>query len=374
MANIKLKIYSVLILTFVLLFCANCSNNSTQNLFDKADGGKVYVNRSDRSIKLQLIEEITEYTDPENNICPFTPRAGSICYKDSIIYILPRFEQSIIGFKLDEFHNGSKYIKYTQKESGKGPNEFIQPSDIVYDNKRDLIYIADLNNFCIYCYNKDLHEVDRVMLETRAYKISISDNYLYITNYTYTFSDYCVDRIDLNTRELVKGLFPLSNQGSQLEKNMKNAVHILAIDEEAPLYIAARQYPKFNLYFCNEDEVLKTFSSPSLYKKRLPKPKRIVVRGDRKTWGLNAFVSLDYSKSKGLIFALTTNGWGELAEEKKLDRYILIFDEEGNTLCEHKITPYEGGENKICFDEKNNILYYFSSESMKIRKYKLEYK
>jgi hypothetical protein len=57
-----------------------------------------------------------------------------------------------------------------------------------------------------------------------------------------------------------------------------------------------------------------------------------------------------------------------------LDRYILIFDEEGNTLCEHKITPYEGSEDKICFDEKNNILYYFSSESIKIRKYKLEYK
>jgi hypothetical protein len=210
------------------------------------------------------------------------------------------------------------------------------------------------------------------MLETRAYKISISDNYLYITNYGYTFSDYCVDRIDLNTRELVKGLFLQSNKGSQLEKNKKNAVHILAIDEKTPLYVAAREYPKFNLYFCNEDEVLKTFSSPSLYKKRMPKPKQIVVKGDRKTWGLSAFVSLDYSKSKGLIFALTTRGWTELAEEKKLDRYILIFDEEGNTLCEHKITPYEGGENKICFDEKNNILYYFSPTG--IKKYKLEYK
>ena len=68
---------------------------------------------------------------------------------------------------------------------------------------------------------------------------------------------------------------------------------------------------------------------------------------------------------------MTLNGWGELAEAKKLDRYILIFDEQGNTLCEHKITPYEGGEDKICFDEKNDILYYFRYNG--IKKYKLEY-
>lgn len=371
MSNIKFKTCSVLILAFFLIFGVSCSDKSQGNLFDKADNGKVYVNRSDRSIKLQFLEEITEYTDADGNVCPFSPHAGSICYKDSIMYVLDRFEKSVIGFKLDEFHNGSKYIKYTKKESGKGPGEFIIPFDIVYDNKRDLIYIADLNNFCIYFYNKDLQEIDREMLETRPYKISISDDYLYITNYGYTISDYCVEQIDLNTRKLVRGLFLKSNKGSQFEKNKKNAVHILTIDEKTPLYVAARQYPKFNLYFCNENEVLKTFSSPSLYKKKMPKPKQIVVDGDRKIWGLNTFVSLDHSKSKNLIFALTTNGWPELAEDKKLDRYILIFDKDGNTLCEHKITPYEGGENNICFDEKNNILYYFNQSS--IRKYKLEY-
>lgn len=359
----------VFIVIFLIFFLLSCTNNSELNLFDKADKGKVYVNRIDRSIKLQLLEEITEFTDEDNNLCPLTPRTGSICYNDSTIYVLDRGLQAIIVFKLDGFTNGLKYIKYSQKESGKGPDEFIYPSDIVYDNKRDLIYIADLNNYCIYFYNKNLHEIDRVMLETRPYKISISDDYLYITNYHYTYSDYCVDKIDLNNRNLVKGLFPKSNKGSQLERGGKNAVHIVAVEEKAPLYVAARQYPKFNLYLCNEDEVLKTFSSSSLYKRKLPKPKRIVVNGDRKVWGLNAFVSLDYSKSKNLIFALTLNGWGELAEAKKLDRYILIFDEQGNTLCEHKITPYEGGEDKICFDERNDILYYFRYGG--IKKYKL---
>lgn len=370
MSYIKLTAYSSLSLAFFLIFTTNCSDKSNQNLFDIADKGRVYVNKSERNVTMKLLEEISEYTDADNNICPFTPRAGSICYKDSTIYVLVRYELSIIVFKLAEFTNGSKYIKYTQKVKGKAPNEFNTPFDIVYDNKRDLIYIADLNNFCINFYNKDLHEIDRVMLEIRPYKISISDDYLYITNYQYTISDYCVDRIDLNTRELVKGLFLVSNKGSQLEKNTKNAVHILSIKDKTPLYVAARQYPKFNLYFCNEDGVLKTFSSPSLYKKKVPKPKMIKVRGDRKIWGLNTFVSLD--NSQNLIFALTTNGWGELAESKELERYILIFDKDGNTLCEHKIIPYEGGENNICFDEKNNILYYFSPTG--IKKYKLEYK
>ena len=364
--------YSFVSLIFLIIFVPSCFRDSRENLFDKADKGRVYVNKIEKNVTLKLLEEITEYTDADNNVCPFTPSAGSICYKDSKIYVLVRYELSIMVFKLDEFTNGSKYLKSTQKESGKAPDEFNTPSDIVYDNKRDLLYIADKNNYCIYFYNKDLHEIDRVMLETRPYKISISDDYLYITNYGYTYSDYCVEKIDLNTRKLVKGLFPLSNKGSQLEKSLKNEVHIIAIYEKTPLYVAARQYPKFNLYLCNEDEVLKTFSSPSLYKKKLPKPKRIVVRGDRKIWGLNAFVSLDYSKSKNLIFALTTQGWPELAESKKLDRYIIIFDEQGNTLCEHKIIPYKSGESKICIDEKKDILYYFSPTG--IKKYKLEYK
>jgi len=209
------------------------------------------------------------------------------------------------------------------------------------------------------------------MLEIRPYKIFVSSNYLYITNYGYTYGDYCIERIDLDSLKLARGLFNISDKGNQLEINNKNTVQILVIDEKTPLYVAAREYPKFNLYFCNENEVLKTFSSPSLYKKQLPKPERIVVRGDRKIWGLNAFVSVDYSKSQNLIFVLTTNGWGELAKTEKLDRYILIFDRDGNTLCEHKIIPYEGGENDLCFDEKNNILYYFSPAG--IKKYNVKY-
>ncbi|MBS3742216.1 MAG: hypothetical protein KGY74_08860, partial [Candidatus Cloacimonetes bacterium] len=124
------------------------------------------------------------------------------------------------------------------------------------------------------------------------------------------------------------------------------------------------------LYLCDKNNVYKTFSSPFLHNKKLPKPKTIIRKGKKKTWGISAFPSIDYSRENNLIFALTTMGWRELAEENDLFRAVIIFDEEGNTLCEHKIEPFKGGEDSICFHEASNTLFYFSYGCIKVYKIK----
>ena len=149
----------------IILLCAtmtNCSKSTRRNLFDKADKGKVYVNNQE-ILTLKLMEEITEYRDDTNEIHSFIPKAGTINYEDNLLYVLDRSGLSVIAFGLDGFGNNAQYITYSQKRSGKGPDEFNIPCDIVYDNNRDLLYLADLNNNCILCYNKNLQERDRIM-------------------------------------------------------------------------------------------------------------------------------------------------------------------------------------------------------------------
>lgn len=342
----------------LIIFCF--STITAKNIFDSYKG-KVYCNSED-SIQLELIEKIDSY-QTESGSEEFSPKIVTLSKKNNQLIIFDQFEYQIIVFDLDSFTINAKPIKIIRKSKGKGPNDLVQPIDIIYDDIRDRLYIADQNNFRIYIYDNEFNEVKRIKLEVRPYRLFLSSDYLYITPYD-SGIEFCIGRIDLNTDELIDGLFEPSKKGSLLEKNARNKLFLVKIDSNENKFFVTKNYPDFSIYSVNSGNIEKTFCNPALHKKKLPKPEFVIRENDKKVWGISAFSDLEYSPAMKLLFTLSTLGWTELAEKKGLNRYICIFDEEGNTLCEHKILPYDSGEDSIVFDEKNLIIYYATYNSI----------
>ncbi len=287
-----------------------------------------------------------------------------------MISILDRYSKAIISFNLDDFSNGQRCISYIKKGKGNGPDEFNLPSDIIFDEKRNLYYISDLLNYCIYVYNQDFFEIDRIKLKIRPYKIVISKKYLYVTPYENLNFKFMVEKIDLDSRVPKEGLLSSSIIGNELEKSGRNRIFLASINSDDSHFFLAKSYPNFNIYDYKNEKIVKVFTAPLLRNKRLPKPKFIIRENDRKVWGINSFSDFKYDNKDNLLFILTTNGWTELARKFGLNRYILIFNINGVCLSENKITPYEGVENSLCYDSKNGVLYYCGYSN--IYKFKLE--
>ncbi|MCD4818795.1 MAG: hypothetical protein K8S23_08900 [Candidatus Cloacimonetes bacterium] len=362
----KMKRERKKILLFIFAIFILCTV-SAENIFDSYKG-KVYCN-SKKSIQLELIEKIDSYQS-ESGTEEFSPKIVTLSSKNNQIIFFNRFDHKIIVFNLDTFTNESKPLKIIQKTKGKGPNELIYPIDLFYDDNRDRLYIADLKNFCIYIYDNEFNEIKRIKLDFRPYRLFLSLNYLNITLYDSTI-DFCTQRIDLNYDKLIDGLFEPSKKGSLLEKKYRNMLFTINTNEKESKFFVTRNYPDFTIYSIKSGNIEKAFCNTALLKKKLPKPKYKIIENDKKTWGIMAFSDLAYSPSKKLLFTLTTHGWAELAEKKGLNRYICIFDENGNTLCEYKILPYNGAEDSLIFDEKNLIIYYATYDSiwkLKIKK------
>ncbi|MCK4654759.1 MAG: hypothetical protein KAU01_09975 [Candidatus Cloacimonetes bacterium] len=331
-----------------------------ENIFDSYKK-KVYCNSKD-SMQLELIEKIDSYLSKSGSE-EFMPKIVTLSQKNNQLIILDQFEYKIIIFNLNSFTNDTRPLKIIQKSKGKGPNDLVFPIDILYDDIRDRLYVADLNNYNIYIYDNEFNEIKRIKLEFRPYRLFLSLNYLYITPYDSAI-DFCVGRIDLNSDALIDGIFEPSKRGNLLEKKARNKLFTVNIDENENKFFVTCNYPDFTIYSINSENIEKAFCNPALIKKKLPKPKFIMFENDKKVWGISAFSDLEYSSSMNLLFTLTTLGWTELAERKSLNRYICIFDEEGNTLCEHKILPYNSGEDSIVFDEKNFVIYYATYRSI----------
>ena len=363
-----------LLLFFFSVFFTLCSNAGTkENLFDRADKKKeVYVNNSKKTIILEKVDEIAYYKNTAGNITDYTPLIGSINYKDSLIYIFDKYDYTIYQFDLNSFGNNSEYVKKTIIKKGKGPNEFIDPIDMQFDNKRKLIYIADSNNYCIYVYDTQILEIKRIRLNHRPYRLFVSDKYLYVNNYAPSIIAPCISKIDLETYRIEEGLFTPSKKGNWLEQDLLNGVFIEEIDEEKGLFVATRTYPTFNLYFCNEHEILKTFCSPYLAKiKKFPKPKIVYDDGNRCQYSLVAYDDIFFAGDSGLIYTISTTG--KAAYDLNIDSYISIYDLEGNTLCEQKVPP-SSSETSIVIDEENDFLYYFNHKDDLLWINPLEYK
>lgn len=357
------------IIIFILIIFSFFSIKA-ENIFDSYKE-KVYCNSKD-SMQLELIEKIDSYLS-ESGSEEFSPKIVTLSPKNNQLIIFDKFEYKIIIFDLNSFTNDTRPLKIIQKSKGKGPNDLVLPIDILYDDNRDRLYIADLNNYNICIYDNEFNEIKRIKLEFRPYRLFLSLNYLYITPYCSAI-DFCVGRIELNSDELIEGLFEPSKKGSFLEENKQNTLFTVNINENENKFFVTRNYPDFTIYSINSEKIEKAFCNPALINKKLPKPEFIMFENDKKVWGICAFSDLEYSPSMNLLFTLTTLGWTELAKKKGLNRYICIFDEEGNTLCEHKILPYNSGEDSIVFDEKNLIIYYATYNSIwkfKIKKEKI---
>lgn len=325
-----------------------------KNIFDSYKG-KVYSN-SKKTYKLELIEKIGSY-QTESGSEEMTTRIATLSRKNEQLIILDKYEYQFIIFDLNTFTNNTKPLKIIRKAKGKGPNEMIFPIDIIYDDFRDRLYIADLNNFRIYIYDNEYNEIKRIKLDFRPYRMFLSENFLYLNHYD-SPTEYCIERIDLNSSEQIEGLFKPSGKGDFLEEEARNKFFIANSNEEENKFFIGRNHPNFTIYEVNSGKIQKAFCNPLLNKKKLPKPEYFIFENDKKVKGIYSFSNWEYSHSQKLLFTLTTLGWYELVEKKGLDRYICIFDEAGNTLCEHKILPYGGEENNIIFDEKNSVIYY----------------
>ncbi len=362
------KTTKVLFIGIILLLLFSCTGKKG-NILEEAENHKPYVKKNEK-YNLVLIDTISYYFKNKEKL-DISPVAAVVNQKKNIISILDRYQRAIVSFDADNFSNGVNCISFIQKNKGKGPDEFNMPNDIVYDEKRDLYYISDLQNFCVYVENSDFKEVQRIKLPFRPFRISISKNYLFVTPYfSLPQEDYIISGFNLNTLKFDKGLFKPIDKGTNLEKSVRNNILIAPVYSANKDYFVVKGYPNFNIYHIVDGKIVKTFTSPAFKKKILPKPKFIYRNNDKKIWGLNAFCDLIFDEKTELLFALTTNGWKELAEKEKIGRYILVFDKNGNTLCQYQITPYEGGENSLCFDSQNMILYYLGGSS--IRKFKLK--
>ncbi len=358
---------NLITLICLIVLIISCGKNSG-SLLDKAEKNKPYVNKK-TIFSLILVYSICFYTK-DNEKFEISPKAATINYHDNRIHILDRYQKAIISFNLDRFSDNQPCVSFIEKNKGKGPNEFNMPNDIIYDKTRDLYYISDLLNYCIYIYNSEFSEIDRIKLPIRPFKISLSKEFLFITPYfSLPIKNKIIEVVNLKTRKLEEGILASSETGTDLEKNFKNNVLIAPINYSDNDYFITKSYPNFNIYRLKNNQIIKTFTAPDLRNKIISRPSYIYKNNDRKVWGLNAFVDIIYDNDKKMLFVLTTSGWAELAEKLNIDRNILVFDQEGNLLCEHKIRPYGGGENNICFDSKNNVLYYLASSY--IKKFKL---
>ncbi len=347
---------------FVFLWLLISCNRSFKNDFYKAEQKIPFV-KVINSIHLALIDSIStfKYKDKEYDIAPL---CATINYRENKFIYIDRYLKSIISFELDDFSNNQKCISFINKNNGKGPNEFIYPNDIIYNKEKNIYYVSDLLNYKIYIYDSFFQEKDRIKLPFRPAKIVCSKKYLYITPYDLPYEDIPY-RIDIKSKTKQKGIFHISNIGNNFEKLMRNKIYIAPFNNTENTFFVVKNYPNFNIYKIVNKKIIKIFCSPDLKGKKLPKPTLIYKNNDKKIWGLSAFADIIFDSNDKLLFTLTTVGWKELAQKLKIHRYILIFDDNGNTLCEYKISPYEGGENSICYDSKNKILYYISSHYIK---------
>jgi hypothetical protein len=348
-------------LIIVLLFSACAEKDLT--MLDEAEKQKPYVNET-YEISLALVDSIASFYYSGEKM-ELHPQTAAININENRIYIIDRFLYAILAFELDTFSDQSECIDYIPKPKGKGPDEFILPFDFIYDENRDLYYISDLMNYCIYVYDADFSEIDRIKLPIRPFRIAHSENYLFITIYDMAYGDKAVYAIDLNDRENHYGLFSPSNIGTRLEKEKRDRIMIAPIDDKDEHFFFTKSYPNFNIYEFKEEKIGRVFTSPSLVGIKLPKPELVIRENDRRLSAVLAFSDIHYEED--MLFVLSTLGW---SEKLQIGRYIIIFDRDGNTLCEHKISPYDGGENIIRFDSQNDVLYYFRFGQ--IRKYKLE--
>jgi len=356
---------------YIIILCLFVLNSACEKqeltLLDRAEKLKPYAKIKD-ILNMTMTDSI-HYFMKDGEKTELSPLCTVINNNNNTINIIDRYLFAIISFKLDDFTNGSKPVFYVQKDKGKGPNDFSHPYCIVYDEKRDLYYISDMLNYSIYIYDTDFYEIDRFQIPFRPSKIVIYSNELFITSYDSPYNEFVLYTIDLDSYK-ANGLFALSKLGTQFEAQLRNQIMVAPLAKNHNF--VTKNYPNFNIYELKDDTILLTFTSPSLKGHKLPKPEMIIRDNDRRVWGLSAFTDLIYDDKTNLLFVLTIRGWEELAEKLCIDRFILIFDQAGNCLAEYKFPNYGGGENSLCFDSKNEILYYIGFDH--IKKFKLNWR
>ncbi|NOR46053.1 MAG: hypothetical protein GQ534_10760 [Candidatus Delongbacteria bacterium] len=356
-----------LLLIFFIFACKNeisKKNIEMNNVYDNKFHSIVYTNYSDSIIYLKKINEINGFIDVDNYYYDMQISTGTIDNRDSILYCYSKNSNSFYKCKIN-FSNILKPVLVTKKNIGQGPNDINYPFSMVYDKHTNIIYISDLLSRCIYFYNTNFDEIDRIQLEFRPSKLSLYRNKLSVVNYDGALnSGYGGVEINLNNKNLTE-IFTLTATLSNtlnIEFDINSVLMLSLLDSNT--YFVGNNF-SYEIYkVSNENKnIIKAFSTPNLKKGKLPKPKLLEDERGRYIQALVPY--RDFSISNNLLFTLSTYGSTKLARDNNLYSFISIYDLNGQYLCEFKLlNPIYKETACLSYDSNNKILYFFNGANI----------
>ncbi|MBN1970916.1 MAG: hypothetical protein JXR48_10700 [Candidatus Delongbacteria bacterium] len=358
-----MKTVSSLIFFF---FSLNLFSSQVGSIFDIADNGRVQKSKTNEKITLREIESIKTFKTSNGDEVELSLDFTAIDYESGLISTYSQREKTFYQFNLSDFGNGSEIINVVNKNVGDGPDDIRLPMGMVFNTMKKLYYIADLSGRNILVYNQDLIEVDRIKLLFSPFKITTLKNRLFVSRYhgVESESGHMGIEINLDTKEISELFEYKKNTNEYLEQFLQTVIKVTPIDDT--FFYVVRDYPRFNVYKCDKEKVVNTFTSSKLANVRLPKPEQMYINGNKHVKSIVAFKDTYYSKGRDLLFYLTTDGSSSLVKELDLSSYILIFDGSGQLLAEWRHEDYTNNERTaIIYDEVNNYLYFFAGDEIK---------